>query len=388
MTPANTRATHPALWSFLFGNLVIGTGIMLPAGLLNVFMADLGLDAPTAGLLSFVGGLVVGFGAPLVAALTSGIDRRVLLTIALILYVVGHIGAALMPDFTLVLVFRAITVAGAAIFTPQAAATIGLIVPPERRASAIAFIFIGWSLASVLGIPLGTLLGDWIGWRGTYLCMAGLSAVGALGVWLTVPKGLRVAPLLLSSWVKVLTDWRLLLVLAVTLLVGSGQTTVFIYMTPMLSQVYDATVPQIALTFLTGGIFGVLGNIAVARYAAVIGPARGAMGSMIVVLFAMGLIWAFWGNFWVLLVAVCFWQIGGFAVNSFQQGRLVALAPALASATVAMNTSVVYLGQAVGARTGGAMVRDAINANLIAAAIIFVLVAMILSHIATPKSKF
>ena len=377
-----TPKTHPALWSFLFGNLIIGTGIMLPAGLLNVFMADLGLDAPTAGLLSFVGGLVVGIGAPLVAALTSSIDRRILLTTALMLYVVGHIGAAMAPTYTLVLVFRAVTVAGAAIFTPQAAATVGLIVPPERRGAAIAFIFIGWSLASVLGIPLGALLGDVIGWRGTYLCMAGLSALGVVGVFVTTPKGLRVAPLRLSSWVQVLTDWRLLLVLAVTLLVGSGQTAVFIYMTPLLTTIYAASTAQIALTFLAGGTFGVLGNIAVARFATRIGPERGAMASMIIVLLAMGLITVFFGNYWVLLGAVCLWQIGGFAVNSFQQGRLVALAPALASATVAMNTSVVYLGQAVGAKTGGHLVRDAFTPSLPGAAMGFVVIAMILSAIA------
>ncbi len=377
--------TPPALWSFLFGNLIIGTGIMLPAGLLNVFMADLGLDAPTAGLLSFVGGMVVGLGAPLVAGFTSGIDRRFLLATALMLYVVGHIGAALSPSFSLILVFRAITVAGAAIFTPQAAATVGLLVPPAQRGGAIAFIFIGWSLASVLGIPLGTLLGDWIGWRGTYLCMAGLSAVGVISVWLTVPKGLKVAPLRLSSWVQVLTDWRLLLVLAVTLLVGSGQTSVFIYMTPVLAKVYGASVSQIALTFLAGGVCGVAGNIAVARFATRIGAARGAMASMVLVLVAMGLIWAFWGQYWVLLGAVCLWQIGGFAVNSFQQGRLVALAPTLASATVAMNTSVVYLGQAVGAKTGGALVRDAFTPALPAAAMLFVVAGMITSVLASAR---
>ena len=87
------------LRAFLLGNLVIGTGIILPVGLLNVFMADLGLDAPTAGLLSFVGGMVVGIGAPLVAGFTSSVDRRMLLTIAMLLYFVGHIGAALAPNF-------------------------------------------------------------------------------------------------------------------------------------------------------------------------------------------------------------------------------------------------------------------------------------------------
>jgi predicted MFS family arabinose efflux permease len=108
---------------------------------------------------------------------------------------------------------------------------------------------------------------------------------------------------------------------------------------------------------------------------------------MAMVLVAMGLIVAFWGAYPVLLGAVCLWQIGGFAVNSFQQGRLVAMAPALASATVAMNTSVVYLGQAVGAKTGGALVRDGFSPNLPAVAMLFVAVAMIASVLASLRHR-
>jgi MFS transporter, DHA1 family, inner membrane transport protein len=179
----------------LFGNLVIGTGVLLPAGLMSVILAGIDVSAAEAGLLLTIGGLVVGFGAPIVAGVTSRIDRRVLLVGALALYVIGHCGAALSNDLTLILGFRALTVAGAAIFTRQAAATAALIMPPDRRSGAIAFIFIGWSLASVIGIPLGSLLGDAIGWQATVLLMAGLSALAAVAVWLVLPGGLRVQPL-------------------------------------------------------------------------------------------------------------------------------------------------------------------------------------------------
>lgn len=379
MTQARTRV---ALWSFLFGNMVIGTGIMLPAGLLSVFMADLGLSAPTAGHLSLVGGLVVGVGAPLVAAMTYRVDRRVLLTLALGFYVVGHAGAVLSADFGMVLAFRALTVAGAAIFTPQAAATVGLLTGPERRGAGIAFIFIGWSLAAVLGIPLGTLLGDWFGWRGTYLCMAGFAAVGAIAVWLSLPAGLVVARLTPSAWVKVLLDVRLMLVLSVTLLVGAGQTTVFVYLTPVMREVYGLAAEEMALTFLISGACGVLGNVAVARMSAHISGATGAMVSMGLVLTAMAIIAWTWGQYPAFLAAVCLWQIGGFAVNSFQQGRLVALAPALASATVALNTSAVYLGQATGARTGGVLMREAVSPSLALAAMALVICGMAASVLA------
>ena len=107
--------------------------------------ADLQVPPATAGLLLFAGGLVVGIGAPVLAGLTSRFDRRMLLAVSAAIYAVGHGLAALAPEFWSLLIIRTVTMVAAALFTPQAAATIGLLVPPERRSEAIAFIFIGWS---------------------------------------------------------------------------------------------------------------------------------------------------------------------------------------------------------------------------------------------------
>jgi predicted MFS family arabinose efflux permease len=379
------RTSQRALWVLLFGNLVIGTGVLLPAGILTELMSDLDVTAGRAGLMMTVGGLVVGIGAPLLAATTSAIDRRLLLVAALLFYVVGHLASALTDNLYVLLALRAVTVAGAAIFTPQAAATVGLLVPPERRGSAIAFIFIGWSLASVLGIPAGSLLGAAVGWRETFLLMAALSGVGAAMVWFVLPGGLRVAPLDLSSWSRVLTDWRLLTVLAVTMLSMSGQFTLFTYIGPLLTQIYGLAPNAIALTLLLGGSAGVLGSILATRLAARLGLEPSIMLSLGAVALGVALIWLGWGQLWALIAGVLLWNLGGFPANSLQQGRLVALAPPLASATVALNTSFVYLGQSLGSATGGRLVADGPNPAMPLAATAFLLMAMLLSRLATRK---
>jgi predicted MFS family arabinose efflux permease len=371
-----------ALWALLFGNLLIGTGVLLPAGLLSVMMADLGVEASRAGLMITVGGLVVGFGAPLLAGLTSQVDRRVLLTIALGLYVVGHVGAAVTSDFTLLLAFRALTVVGAAIFTPQAAATVGLLVPAERRGGAIAFIFIGWSLASVLGIPLGALAGEAVGWRATFLVMAALSALGVLVVWRVVPGGLRVQALALGSWVRVLTDVRLLCVLGVTLFSMSGQFTLFTYIAPILTRAYGLGADIVGLTFLASGAAGVAGNFAAARLAGRFGVERSILLALVCVFSGLLVIWAGWGSYAAFLGGVCLWGLGGFAANSLQQSRLVSIAPALASATVALNTSVVYLGQSLGSATGGQLIAAGPGARMALAGAGFAALAAALSVLA------
>src|SRR5436190_1504272 len=108
------------------------------------------------------------------------------------------------------LIIRTVTMVAAALFTPQAAATIGLLVLPERRSESIAFIFIGWSMASVVGIPLGSILGTAFGWRATFFAMAILAAVSCVGVMLSLKPGLRVQPLQLSSWLAVFKNPALL----------------------------------------------------------------------------------------------------------------------------------------------------------------------------------
>jgi predicted MFS family arabinose efflux permease len=205
-------------------------------------------------------------------------------------------------------------------------------------------------------------------------------------VWLVLPGGLRVAPLDLSSWSRVLTDWRLLTVLMVTMLSMSGQFTLFTYIAPLLTQVYGLAPNAIALALLLGGSAGVLGSVLATRLAASLGLERSIMLSLGAVAFGLGLIWLGWGQLWALVAGVLLWNLGGFPANSLQQGRLVALAPPLASATVALNTSFVYLGQSLGSATGGRLVADGPNPAMPLAATGFVLVSMLLSRLATRRA--
>ena len=351
-SPSSTAA----LWAFMFGNFIIGTGVLLPAGLLNFLMTDFNLTASQAGRLMLVGGIVVGIGAPVFAALTSRVERRFLLTAALLLYAAGHFASALVPSFELQLVIRALTVVGAAVFTPQAASTVGFLVPQDKRAGAIAFIFIGWSAASVAGIPVGTLLADALGWRSVYALMGGLSLMSALAVWLTLRPGLYVTPLSLAAWKSALSSPLLWIVFLVTLCSMSGQFTLFGYIAPILKQGFGAGTQAISVMFAVVGLAGVFGNTLASRVVARFGVDRViAIGflSLCVGFLGVGLSW---GNLPAAMLASVFWGLGSFSSNSLQQSRLVALAPPLAAATVALNTSVVYLGQSIGSFTGGKLV--------------------------------
>ncbi len=382
MSQTNESNNSLSLWMLMLGNFIIGTGILLPAGLLNDVTSDFNITASRAGMLLFVGGLVVGVGAPLLAAVTSRIERRPLLVAALALYALGHAAAAVAPSFELQLILRGLTVIGAAIFTPQAASTVGLLVPPEKRAGAIAFIFIGWSAASVAGIPLGTLLSDAFGWRAVYGLMAGLSALGSVCVFLTLRPKLFVTPLSFAAWKETVSSPLLWLVFMVTLLSMSGQFSMFGYIAPILRDGFGATPAMISTLFAVVGIAGVFGNTVASRVVAELGIDRVIGVALLSLCVGFAGFALLWGQLLPAMLAAVFWGLGSFSSNSLQQSRLVALAPHLAAATVALNTSVVYLGQALGSAAGGRMVDKGQMAATPFVALAFLLAALALSLVA------
>ena len=351
------QSQSSALWALIFGNFVIGTGILLPAGLLNPIAQEFNITSDVAGRLALVGGIVVALGAPLFATWTSKMDRRVLLTGSLVLYALGHITAALIPSFTLQLVIRAITVVGAAIFTPQAAATVGLLMPPEKRAATISFIFIGWSAAAAAGIPLGNYLATVIDWREVYMLMAGLCVLGAGAVWFTLPSGLRVQPIGLAAWIKAFASPVLLLVYVVTALSMAGQFTMLSYIAPMMRDGFHVEPVFISVAFAIVGMSGVMGNSLATRFVQKVGTDHViAMGlaALAIGFFGFGV---FFGYYWPAMAFAVLWGLGSFSSNSLQQSRLATLAPSIASVAIALNTSFVYVGQSSGAGIGGELLR-------------------------------
>jgi predicted MFS family arabinose efflux permease len=387
MTSAETVPGRKPLWALLIGNFIIGTGVLLPAGLLNEITRDLSVSAAQGGLLMLVGGIVVALGAPLGAAFTSAFDRRKLLVFSLLLYALGHLAAAAAPNLNILLLLRAITVLGAALFTPQAAATAGLLVPSQQRAGAIAFIFIGWSAASVAGIPLGAYLAHLMGWRLVLAGMGGACLCAALLVWIALRPGLFVQPLNAAAWSQAFTSPLILTILLVTLLSMSGQMTVFSYIAPLLRDGFGGSAEQISLAFAVAGITGVTGNAIASRIVARFGIDTVIAFAIVALVLGISLFAAGFGTYTLALAGIALWGFGSFSSNSLQQSRLVAIAPQLAAATVSLNTSVVYVGQAVGAGLGGWFVKGGATAAIAWTAAAFTLASLITSLLASRLAR-
>lgn len=346
------ESIRAARWSLLFGNFVIGCGVMVVGGTLNDLTHDLNISVTTGGQLLAIAALMMGFGAPLLAWLIGHIDRRTLLAWTMVWYAVGHLLCALAPSYPWLWPARALTVLSAAVFTPQAAATAGFMSTPAKRGQAITFVFMGWSIASVAGMPLTAWIGERMGWR-MAMVLIGMGAIAAAWlVWRHLPAGIRPPALSLRSWRKVLKSPLLMAVVAVTACQSAGQFTVLGYTAPYYKQVFGASPEEISLMFGWFGALALTGNVLLNRSIDRVGAAPAVTLTLALMAVSL-LIWPLAGSLPVLAAVLLPWAISGFATNSGQQARLGGLSPRLAPALMALNTSAIYLGHALGASGGG-----------------------------------
>ncbi|NDY91397.1 MFS transporter [Ideonella livida] len=379
-------------WSLLTGNFAIGCGVMVVPGSLNSLTRSLDISVALAGQLITAAALAMCLGAPLLAALLGGVDRRRLLTLALLWYALGHAASALAPDFGALLPLRAACMLAAAVFTPQAAAAVGWLSDPSRRGRDIAFIFLGWSLASVLGMPLHSYIGETLGWRYAFGLVAVLSLGGALWLWNALPDQVRPPGLALRDWAQVLTHPVWMGIVAVTALSGAGQFSLFTYMAPIYREVLQADAATISLLFAWFGALGLVGNLYLGRRLDRMGPPRVVATTLCGMLLAV-LAWPWAGSTVTMMLVLAPWAFSGFATNSSQQARLTQVAPHRASALLALNTSAIYLGQAIGAGSGGLLVAANLqagrpfHAGLSWAASAWLLLALLLSLWAARRQR-
>ena len=350
--PAPQAPLPTSLWALLFGNFVIGTGIMVVPGTLNDISHSLQISTATAGQLISAAALMVCLGAPVFATLIRNWDRRQLLALSMAWYGALHLVCASLPGFSALLPLRILAVIPAAIFTPQAAACVGLLVPPTHRGRAITMVFLGWSVASVLGMPMAAWIGGTWGWRTAFILIGLLSFASALWVWRAMPDGVKPPALTLESWRSTLRSPALMLCIAVTALYSAGQFVLFSYFAPYFKTTLQTTPAQLSLLFGWFGAFGFLGNMLASRYIDRVGAPR--MVLVCVGLMALSLLAWPLGTSLALAAVVCIpWALGCFSSNSAQQARLVGLGPTLAGGSIALNTSAMYAGQALGAAGGG-----------------------------------
>lgn len=257
-----------ALFALTIAAYAIGTTEFVIVGLLPTVAADLHITLPLAGLIVSVYALGVTFGAPILTALTGRMARKPLLMSLMALFVVGNTAAALSPSYETLLVARVLSAFAHGVFFSVGATIAADLVPADRRASAIAMMFMGLTVAIVTGVPLGTFIGQSLGWRATFWAVAGLGVIAFIAIAALLPSNLaRPAPARLMDQVRVLGSGRLLIVYGMTALGYGGTFVAFTYLASILEHVTGFAPTSISLILVLYGLAIAVGNLAGGRIA-------------------------------------------------------------------------------------------------------------------------
>ncbi|MCJ8144495.1 MFS transporter [Ancylobacter sp. A5.8] len=385
-----------ALFALTIAAYAIGTTEFVIVGLLPTVAADRHITLPLAGLIVSVYALGVTFGAPVLTALTGKIERKPLLLGLMALFVVGNAAAALSPSYETLLVARVLSAFAHGVFFSVGATIAADLVAPDKRASAIALMFMGLTVAIVTGVPLGTFIGQSFGWRATFWAVSGLGVIAFLAIAALLPSNLtRAAPARLIDQVRVLGSGRLLIVFAMTALGYGGTFVAFTYLASILEHVTGFAASSVSLILVLYGLAIAAGNLIGGRIADR-DPVRAltvlfALQALVLALFSVTAISPGWTL--ATLAALGFLS---FANVPGLQIYVVELAkkhrPGAVDVASALNIAAFNLGIALGAWIGGLVVASplgliatpAIGAVLVAGALGLTIWSGVLDRRAAP----
>ncbi|WP_376959248.1 MFS transporter [Azospirillum sp. A26] len=257
-----------ALLALAISAYAIGTTEFVIVGLLPTVANDLDVSLPLAGMVVSVYALGVTFGAPILTALTGRVPRKPLLLGLMGVFVAGNLLAGISPNYETLLVARVLSAFAHGVFFSVGSTIAADLVPEDRRASAIAMMFSGLTIAIVTGVPLGTWIGQTFGWRATFLAVSALGVVGGLGVAALVPARLSQPPAAgLGTQLGVLAKPRLLLAFAITALGYGGTFVAFTFLAPILETITGFSNSTVSLVLVLYGAAIAVGNVVGGRLA-------------------------------------------------------------------------------------------------------------------------
>ncbi|WP_175793835.1 MFS transporter [Burkholderia ambifaria] len=341
-----------AIFALAIGAFAICTSEFVIMGLLLDVARDLHISISGAGFLvtGYAMGVVVG--APLLTPFLARLPRKPVLIGLMGLFAVGNLACAVAPNYELLLLARLVTALAQATFFGLGAVVAASLVAPDRQASAISTMFLGATIANILGAPAGTVIGQWFGWRTTFAAVAAIGVLAAIAIAMLVPHLKRSEDHNFAKELRTLTQASTLRALLITVLGFGGTFTAFTYIAPMLTEITGLNAKFVAPLLLLFGLGMTVGNPVGGRLADrnLMGALRLTLGALIAVLALIGVLMH---STIAMVILVFLFGAAMFATIAPLQMNVMTYAkdaPVLASA---FNIAAFNLGNAGGAWLGG-----------------------------------
>lgn len=351
-TPATATTPMNRLYILVLGAFALGLDAYVMAGLLPKVAADLHTSESAAGQMVTLFTLCYALAAPVFATALAGRPAKTILTAALLLFTAANALTAVAGSLAVLLVARALAGVGAGVYSPMAAATAASLAGEERRGRALALVMGGMSIGTVIGVPVGVLLADHVGWRGTLWLITGLGAVASAGVVLALPRLEATPPPPLRERARILARRPVAAIAGVSLIAGVTSLGLYTYLAPFLADAggIDGTLGAM----WAWGLGGVAGSLLIGRIVDRTGRPYAVVTVVLLLLCLSHLLLPLAArSAWVLALPLVVWGATGWALQVPQQHQLIAARPDQAPVAVSLNSSAVYLGSALGSALGG-----------------------------------
>ncbi|WP_369211487.1 MFS transporter [Streptomyces flavofungini] len=344
-----------ALLALAIGAFGIGTTEFVIMGLLPEVAGDFGVSIPTAGFLVTGYALGVVLGAPLMTVLGTKISRKRMLMLLMGLFVVGNVLSAVAPVFGVMLAGRVVASLAHGAFFGIGSVVAAELVAPEKKAGAIAMMFTGLTVANVVGVPLGTLVGQTLGWRLTFAIVAALGVIGLAGIARLVPDLPKPQGVRLRHELAAFRNVQVLLAMAMTVLGFGGVFAAVTYLAPMMTDVAGYADSSVTWLLVLFGLGMVAGNLIGGKFAD-----RALMPLLFISLGALAVVLALFTltAHHKIAAAVTIALIGalGFATVPPLQKRVLDQASGAPTLASAVNIGAFNLGNALSAWLGGIVI--------------------------------
>ena len=344
------------------GMFALGLDAFVISGLLPFISHDLNVSVASAAQAVTAFTLCYALSAPIFATLLSGKEIKNILLLALLVFTCGNILSALSTSFTLLIFSRCVAGVGAGIYSPLAVASSAALVKPEQKGTALSLALGGMSMGVVLGVPLGLLIATKISWQGTLWLISVLGIIGMIAIKLKFPKITAPTPPTLIERVSILRNLKVAVIVAVSFLTAVASLGLYTFISLIVTNLNAKY--SITEYFWVWGVGGMIGSFTVGK---IIDKTRAPRIVMVFILalLALSLLTI---PLTIKLPIISFipflmWGMMGWASQTPQQHALISVEPRHASAAVALNSSINYLGGAVGTVLGGILLSSKASAT-------------------------
>ncbi|PBQ08316.1 MFS transporter [Pseudomonas syringae] len=356
----------------------IGTTEFVIMGLLPDVAADLGVSIPGAGWLVTGYALGVAVGAPFMAMATAKLPRKAALVTLMGIFIIGNLLCALASDYNVLMFARVVTALCHGAFFGIGSVVAAGLVPANRRASAVALMFTGLTLANVLGVPLGTALGQYAGWRSTFWAVTVIGVIALIGLIRFLPTNRNEEKLDMRAELGALRGAGIWLSLTMTALFSASMFTLFTYIAPLLGEVTGVSPKCVTWTLLLIGLGLTAGNVIGGKMAD-----RRLSSTLIGVFVSMAVISTVlsWTSTALIPteITLFLWAVAAFAAVPALQINVVTFGKAAPNLVSTLNIGAFNVGNALGAWVGGSVIAHGLGLTSVplAAAILAVLALLI-----------